>query len=140
MPGISAVSPPASAAPAWRQPSAMPLHDFGGFFGVQFAGGVIVQEHERLGALGREIVHAHGDEIDADRLVAPAFDGDLELGADAVGGGQEDRILEASGLGSKTAANPPRAASAPGRAVDFAAGLIRSTRRSPSSISTPASR
>ena len=30
--------------------------------------------------------------------MAPAFDGDLQLGADAIGGGQEDRILEASGF------------------------------------------
>ena len=77
----------------------MPRTTLRRFLGVQFAGGVIVQEHERLGALGRKVVHTHGDEVDADRFVAAAFDGDSELGSDAIGRGQEDRVLEAGGLG-----------------------------------------
>ena len=38
-------------------------------FGVELAGGEIIEEEQRLGALDDKIVDAHGDEIDADRVV-----------------------------------------------------------------------
>src|SRR5690606_2282808 len=41
---------------------------------------------------------AHGDKVDPDRVVAAGFDGNSELGADAVIGGDEDRVGEAGGL------------------------------------------
>ena len=66
--------------------------------GIEPAGGEIVEEEQRLGALHDEVVDAHGDEVDADRVVPAGFDGDLELGADAVVGGDEDRIGKAGGL------------------------------------------
>ena len=66
--------------------------------GVELAGGEIVEEEQRLGALHDEVVDAHGDEVDADRVVLAGFDGDLELGADAVIGGDQHRIDEAGGL------------------------------------------
>jgi hypothetical protein len=44
--------------------------------------------------LHHEIVDAHGDEIDADGVVLAGGDGDLELGADPVGGCDQDRVLE----------------------------------------------
>jgi hypothetical protein len=37
---------------------------------------------------------AHRDEVDADAAMDAGLDGDLELGADAVGRGDQDRILE----------------------------------------------
>jgi hypothetical protein len=44
-----------------------------------------------------QIVDAHRHQIDADRVQNAGVDGDLELGADAVGRGNEDRVLEAGG-------------------------------------------
>ena len=59
---------------------------------LELAGGEIVEEEQRLGALDDEIVDAHGDEVDADRVEDAGVDGDLQLGADAVGGGDQDRV------------------------------------------------
>ena len=72
--------------------------DFRGGLHVELAGGVIVEEKQGLGALHDEVVHRHGDEVDADAVVAPGLDGDAELGAHAVIGGNQDRVLEAAGL------------------------------------------
>jgi hypothetical protein len=55
---------------------------------------IVIEEEERLRALDHQIVHAHRDQIDADGVVSAAGDGDLQFGADAVGGGDQDRILE----------------------------------------------
>ncbi|MDH6639266.1 UNVERIFIED_ORG: hypothetical protein M2438_004441 [Methylobacterium sp. SuP10 SLI 274] len=66
--------------------------------GTSFSGGVIVEEEQRLGALDDDVVDAHRHEVDADRVVASGLDGDLHLGADAVIGGDQDRVLEARGL------------------------------------------
>ena len=71
---------------------------------IELSGGVIVEEEQRLGALHHQIVDRHGDEIDADAMVAAGLDGDAELGADAVIGGDEDRVLEAAGLEIEQAA------------------------------------
>jgi hypothetical protein len=62
---------------------------------VEFAGGIIVEKEERLRALHDKIVDAHGDEIDADRVMFAAVDGEFELGTDTVIGGDEQRIGEA---------------------------------------------
>ena len=102
-PGISAVSPPISAQPACRQPSAMPATTARAVADVELAGGEIVQEEQRLGALHQQVVDAHGDEIDADGVVPAGLDGDLELGADAVVGGDQDRVLEAGRASGRTA-------------------------------------
>ena len=83
---------------------------------VELAAGEIVEEEQRLGALHDEVVDGHGDEVDADRVVPAGVDGDLELGADAVGGGDQDRVLEAGArLRSNSPPKPPISASAPGR-------------------------
>jgi hypothetical protein len=66
MPGISAVSPPISAQPACLQPSAMPATTALGDIRVELAGGEIVEEEQRLGALHDQIVDAHRDQIDPD--------------------------------------------------------------------------
>ena len=92
MPGISAVSPPTSAQPASRQPSAMPSITAAAASTSRLAGGEIVEEEQRLGALADEVVDAHGDEVDADGVVLAGVDGELELGADAVGGGDQHRV------------------------------------------------
>ena len=62
------------------------------------AGGVVVEEEQRLGALDDDVVDAHRHEVDADGVGDARLDGDLELGAHAVGAGDEDGILEARRL------------------------------------------
>ena len=104
MPGISAVSPPISAQPAWRQPSAIEAITRSATPLSSFAGGEIIEEEERLGALDDQIVGAHRDEIDADAVVPAAVDRELELGADAVIGGDQQRIAIARRLEIEEAA------------------------------------
>ncbi len=78
----------------------------GGDRRVELAGGEIVEEEQGLGALDDEVVHAHRDEVDSDRIVPPGLDGELHLGADAVGRGNEHRVLEARGLQVEEAGEP----------------------------------
>ena len=93
MPGISAVSPPISAQPACRQPSAIEATTSAATALSSFPGRVIVEEEERLGALHDQVVGAHRDEVDADAVVLARLDRQLELGADAVVGGDQQRIV-----------------------------------------------
>ena len=76
----------------------MPLTTSAPIFGIELAGGEVVEEEQRLGALHHEIVDRHGDEIDADGVVEAGLDRDLDLGADAVVGGDQHRVLEARAL------------------------------------------
>jgi hypothetical protein len=55
---------------------------------------IVIEEEERLRALDDEVIDAHRDQIDADGVVPAAGDGDLQLSADAVGSGNQDRILK----------------------------------------------
>ena len=73
-------------------------NDRGGGLGVELAAGKVVQEEQRLGALHDEVVDRHRDQVDADAAMQAGLDRDLHLGADAVGGGDQNRILEARGL------------------------------------------
>ncbi len=57
------------------------------------AAGDVVQEKQRVAACTCDIVHAHGDAVDADRVVAIQEKCQLDLRADAVGAGEQDRIL-----------------------------------------------
>ena len=57
--------------------------------------GHIVQEEERLGALREHVIDAHGHGVDADGVVLVHREGDLELGAHAVGAAHQDRLLVA---------------------------------------------
>ncbi len=80
------------------------LHDRRTLVRVELAGGEVVEEEQRLGTLHHEIVDAHGDEVDADGVVAVGVDGDLQLGANTVIGRHQDRIREAGGLEIEQAA------------------------------------
>ena len=75
-----------------------PFHDLRADFGRELAAGEIVEKEQRLGALHDEIVHRHRDEIDPDRLVPAGLDRDHHLGADAVGSGDQNRVLETGAL------------------------------------------
>ena len=54
-------------------------------------GRVVVEEEEGLRALDHDVVRAHGDEVLADAVVQAGVDREPELGADAVGAGDQDR-------------------------------------------------
>ena len=84
-----------SAQFACRQPAATPATTRCADLGIELAAGKIIEKEQWLGALHDEVVDRHGDEIDADRVMPSGLDRDLDLGADAVGGGDEDRVLEA---------------------------------------------
>ncbi len=71
---------------------------------VELAGGEIVEEQQRLRALDDDVVDAHRDEVDPDRVADPALDRDFHLGADAVVGGDQDRIDEPGRLEVEQAA------------------------------------
>ena len=62
---------------------------------AELAGGVVVEEEQRLGALHDDVVHAHRDQVDADRVVAAGLDRQPQLGADAVGAGDQHRLAVA---------------------------------------------
>ena len=66
---------------------------------LQLAGGEIIEEEQRLCALHDQIVDAHGDQIDADRVMAVMLDGELQLGPDTVIGGDQQGITISGGLG-----------------------------------------
>jgi len=69
--------------------------------------------------------------------VQARIDGDLQLGADPVGGGDDQRIGKARRLQVEQGPEPAEAGIR-ARRVDFARGLIASTRALPASMSTPA--
>ena len=71
---------------------------------LQLAAGVIVQKEQRLRALHDNVVDAHRHQILADAVEQAGLDGDLELGADAVGRGHQHRILEPGRLEVEQAA------------------------------------
>jgi len=59
---------------------------------IEFAGGEVVEEEERAGALNGDVVDAVVDEVLADGVVDVELEGDFEFGADAVAGGDEDGV------------------------------------------------
>src|SRR5690606_9687899 len=59
---------------------------------VQVAAGEIVEEEERLCALGENVVHAHGDEVDAYGVVPIPLECQTQLGAHAVGARYQHRL------------------------------------------------
>lgn len=59
---------------------------------IQLAGGVVVEEEQRLGALNHQIVDAHRHQIDADGVVAFQIHRQTQLGAHAVGTGNQHRL------------------------------------------------
>ncbi|GAB4391917.1 MAG: hypothetical protein Tsb0032_05560 [Kiloniellaceae bacterium] len=73
-----------------------------------------------------QVVHAHRHEVDAHGVVYPGGDGDLQLGADTVVGGDQQRVVVAGGLEveeAAEAAEPGVGAAAGGRAGEGLDGL-----------------
>src|SRR5690606_32921089 len=80
------------------------VDDGGALLDVELAGGKIVEEEQGLGALYDDVVDAHRHQVLPDSAVIAGVDGNLELGADAVIGGNQHRIGEAGGPEIKQAA------------------------------------
>ena len=76
----------------------------GGLGHVELAAGEIIEEEEGLGAEHEAVVHAHGHEVDAHGVVLIELEGELELGAHAVGAGDEHRRLHSRDVGTEEAA------------------------------------
>ncbi|CDN45272.1 hypothetical protein BN871_GZ_00050 [Paenibacillus sp. P22] len=53
----------------------------------------VIEEEQRLGALHDDVVDAHGDGVDADRVMLVHGKSEHQLRADAVGAGDEHRLL-----------------------------------------------
>src|SRR5699024_7836598 len=58
----------------------------------ELPGREVIEEEKWLAAMAEQIVHAHGDKIDADGRKPARLDRDPELGADAIGGRQQNRV------------------------------------------------
>ena len=95
---------------AARAPAALgdTAQGFGGDRLVQLAHGEVVEEDQGLGSLNDQVVRDHGDAVDAHRVVALEQRGELELGADPVCAGHEDRLLVALGRLEQTGESTDR--------------------------------
>ena len=69
--------------------------DVGDLLGHDLADHEVVEEEQRDGAAGGDVVDAHRDEVDADGGESADTAGDLDLGAHAVGAGHQYGVLEA---------------------------------------------
>ena len=79
----------------------MPRDDPLGDADVQLAGGEVVEEEQRLGAADDQVVDVHRDQVDAHGVVPAGQERELQLGADAVGAGDQHRLLVAAGEGAE---------------------------------------
>ena len=85
---------------------------------VKLAGGEVVEEEQRLGALHDEVVDAHGDQVDADACrAARSRSRCFSLVPTPSVRRDQHRVAEAGGLGSNSAPKPPSPPITPGRAV-----------------------
>src|SRR5690606_29245058 len=71
-----------------------PGDDLGDVFGIDLADDQVVQEEERDGAAGGDVVDAHRYEVDADGVEPAHLAGNLDLGAHTVRAGDQDGVLE----------------------------------------------
>lgn len=77
---------------------------------IELAASKVVEEKERFRALNQNVIHAHRDEVDANRVVAPELESQFQFGSHTVGAGNEDRLAVTAGqLEQRTeAAQPPK--------------------------------
>src|SRR5581483_934676 len=64
---------------------------------LELAEADVVEKEEGTGAMADDVVDAHRDTIDPDRVVPSGGEGDLELGSDAVGPRNEDGMAHPAG-------------------------------------------
>ena len=89
-----------------------PLHHRAGEGRVVAAHGDVVEKQEGFGAGAEAVVDRHGDEVDADGAVLAGGEGELELGPDAVGGGDEDGVVVLAGEQADVVVEPEEAGEA----------------------------
>ncbi len=97
--------------------------DLSGGVDVQFAGGVVIEEEQRLCTADHQVIDAHGDQVDADGVVLVQVQRQTQLGAHAVGAGNQNRLLVAGrdfaeGAEASQAAHDFRTLGALGDALD----------------------
>ena len=127
-PGISAVSPPISAQPDWAHPSATPLTTIAAT--PRRVPRMRSNPRKWLRAL-TTISFTHIATTQFRSIVDAALDRDLDLGADAIVGGDENRVNETSGPEVEQSPESAQFGVGAGRRVARANGRIRSTRRLP---------
>ena len=79
-------------------------HNLGNLFGDVLAAGNVVQEEQGPGTAADNVVDAHGNTVDANGVVLVQQLGDSQLGAYAVGAGDQHRLLHACNGQTKAAA------------------------------------
>ena len=131
MPGSSAVSPPISAHPAARHTSAAPSTSSATVSSVDPIRGDVVEEEERVGAAGDDVVDAVGGEVGAARAERAALAREDELRPDRVGRGGEEAV-------AVQRMEPRERAERRVAPVDSTAARSRSTTASAFAIETPA--
>ena len=91
-PACSAVSPPMQRAAGLAAALVDAGHHRRDLVGVDLAGGDVVEQEQRLGPHADQVVDAHGDQVDADGVVATGGAGHDQLGAHPVGRGHQDGL------------------------------------------------
>ena len=86
------------------------LDDLGNLLGDILAAGNVVKENQGLRACTDHVIDAHGNAVDADGVVLVQQHGDTQLGADAVGAGNQNRMLHAGAVQLKQAAEAAQTA------------------------------
>src|SRR5262249_16490073 len=66
----------------------------GPYLRLEFAGGIIFEEEQRLGALHHQIIDRHGNEVDSDGIMTPCFDCNLYLCANTIIRCYQDRVFK----------------------------------------------
>ncbi len=69
----------------------------GGSIDIELPGGVVIEEKQRFATAHHQVIDAHCHQVDADSIVLAQLHRQLELGADPVGGGHQQRLLIAGG-------------------------------------------
>ena len=88
------------------------LDDLGDLLRDVAAAGDVIQEHQRLCTGADHIVDAHGNAVDANGVVLVHDHGDLQLGAHAIGAGDQHRVLITGAVQLKQAAKTAQTADA----------------------------
>ena len=73
------------------------FHHLRGHSRFETADGEVIEEKERFAPLNDQIVNVHRNEIDPDGVVLLEIGGNFDLGADAIGAGDEHRIFVVAG-------------------------------------------
>ena len=139
-PGCSDISPPSSAHRAGAAAFGDTGDELVDLLGHERADRDVVEEEQRLGALGGDVVDRHRDAVDADRVAAVR-----RAGRSPTSCRRRRSTTRAAGRRycfQSTANSPPKPPMSPTtsrRNVDRTCSLMSSTAFSPAAMSTPAS-